>query len=95
MIAEKKLKQTTDAKVDRVEDRAEFDVDNDQWFEFNKEYYKLREMEYYALYKIPGIVVLRKKLTRVRNTEEFEDFSEHWHDVTQSEIHQKLIKRQA
>jgi hypothetical protein len=49
MIAEKKLKQTTDAKVDRVEDRAEFDVDNDQWFEFNKEYYKLREMEYYAL----------------------------------------------
>ena len=81
--------------MDNKEDSAIFDVDNDQWFEFNKEYYKLREMEYYALYKIYGINCLRKRLTKVRNTEEFEDFSEHWHYVNQSEIHQKLVKRQA
>ena len=28
------------------------DVDDDKWFEFNKEYYKLREMEYDAMYNI-------------------------------------------
>jgi len=33
--------------------RLHINIDNDEWIVFNKEYYKLREMEYYAMYKIP------------------------------------------
>merc|ERR1719502_1849219 len=46
-------------------DKAVIDVDNDAWVEFNMEYYKLREMQYYAGYKIPEVVGLRKHVTEV------------------------------
>ena len=47
------------------------EVDNDEWYEFNAEYYKLREMEYYAMYKIPEIVNFRTHLHNVRGTKEW------------------------
>merc|ERR1712023_194583 len=55
------------------------DVDNDLWYEFNAEYYKLREMEYYAMYKIPEIVMFRNHLHAVKATKEWHQIAEHWH----------------
>jgi len=48
--------------------RLNVNVDQDEWVHFNTEYYKLREMEYYAMYKIPEVVTLRKKVSAVRET---------------------------
>jgi len=70
MIAENKLKQTTDAHINRETDTLRLDVDDDQWYEYNKEYYKLRELQYKAMYKIPGIANLRERLTKLRKTSE-------------------------
>ena len=69
-------------------------IDNEEWYHFNVEYYKLREMEYYAGYKIPEVVALRKKVTAVRHTDEMGDIQEHWHEITQGEQHQTVVKHQ-
>jgi len=61
------------------------DVDNDEWYEFNAEYYKLREMEYYAMYKIPEVAQFRKHLHAVRGTNEFQTVEAHWQKTTQGE----------
>merc|ERR1719329_1941290 len=55
------------------------DIDNDEWYAFNAEYYKLREMEYYAMYKIPEVAQIKG----------------HWKYVTQQEQHQVVVKHQA
>jgi hypothetical protein len=67
---------------------ATVNVDDDQWIAFNKEYYKLREMEYYAGYKIPEVVALRGKARAVTKTEEMGDIKSHWKEVTQQKQHQ-------
>jgi len=95
MIAQNKLKQTTDAQVNRKTDTLRLDVDDDQWYEYNKEYYKLREMEFRAMHSIPGIANLRERLTKLRNTSEMKDLQEHFQDVTKTDVHQNLVKRQA
>jgi hypothetical protein len=74
---------------------ATVDVDNKLWFEFNKEYYKLREMEYYAMYKIPEIAKFRAMVTDVRHTAEMKKMTTHWTAVTQQEQHQVVVKHQA
>jgi len=71
------------------------DVDNKLWFEFNKEYYKLREMEYYAMYKIPEIVKFRTMVTDVRHTPEMSKMTDHFADVTQQHQHQVVVHHQA
>lgn len=58
------------------------------------EYYKLREMQYYAGYKIPQVVGLRKHVTDVRHTDEFEAMTTHWKQITQTERHQDIIHRE-
>ena len=67
MKAEKTAKITGEAP----ERSMSVDVDDDLWYEFNAEYYKLREMEYYAMYKIPEIAGFRKHLTDVRYTDQW------------------------
>ena len=73
-IAHMKLEQYTHQHMQMTgqepNQTATVDVDNKLWFEFNKEYYKLREMEYYAMYKIPEIVKFRTMVTDVRHTGE-------------------------
>ena len=54
----------------RPHERAIVDVNNEEWFAFNKEYYRTREMEYYAMYKIPEFVKLRSLMTELRHTKE-------------------------
>jgi hypothetical protein len=75
--------------------RLTVDVDNDQWVVFNKEYYKLREMEYYAMYKIPEVVALRGKVSAVRHTHEFGAMQKHWAAVTHQDQHQVVVHHQA
>jgi len=74
---------------------ATINVDDDQWIAFNKEYYKLREMEYYAGYKIPEVVALRGKARAVTKTEEMGDIKSHWKEVTQQKQHQVVAHHQA
>lgn len=76
-------------------DKAVIDVDNEAWIQFNMEYYKLREMQYYAGYKIPQVVGLRKHVTDVRHTDEFEAMTTHWKQITQTERHQDIVHREA
>ena len=71
------------------------DVDNDLWYEFNAEYYKLREMEYYAMYKIPEIVGFRNHLHAVKATKEWAQIAEHWHMLSQVDQHKSVVKHQA
>jgi len=71
------------------------DVDNDLWYEFNAEYMKLREMEYYAMYKIPEIAGFRKHLSEVRHTDEWEGIQDHMEGITHGEQHQVVVKHQA
>ena len=54
------------------------DVSNDLWYQFNMEYYKLREMDYYAMYKIEEFVELRGHLKAVRGTNEWKTMEAHW-----------------
>jgi len=75
--------------------RLTVNVDEDEWVVFNKEYYKLREMEYYAMYKIPEFVAFRGKVTAVRHTGEFQQIQEHWATVTHQDQHQVVVKHQA
>jgi len=71
------------------------DIDNDEWYAFNAEYYKLREMEYYAMYKIPEVAQFRKMVTAVTKTPEMTKMKGHWKYVTQQEQHQVVVKHQA
>ena len=64
------------------------------WYEFNAEYYKLREMEYYAMYKIPEVVGFRKHLHEVRGTDEWETIEGHWGTIAKGEQHQVVVKHQ-
>ena len=70
------------------------EVDNDQWYEFNAEYYKLREMEYYAMYKIPEFVKLREHMHALKATTEMKKIQGHWKGVTQDSQHQTVVKHQ-
>jgi hypothetical protein len=74
---------------------ATVNIDNDYWYQFNAEYYKLREMEYYAQYKIPEVVELRKKVTAVTKTVPFQRTMKHWQMLTTTEQHQVVVKHQA
>ena len=65
------------------------------WYEFNAEYMKLREMEYYAMYKIPELVEFRKLVSAVRATGEFKKIEEHWSTIAKGEQHQVVVKHQA
>ena len=62
-------------------------VDDDQWYAFNEQYYKVREMEYYAMYKIPIIKILRKHVSAVRHTKEMGQLQSHWAEVTHQDQH--------
>ena len=75
--------------------RLHINIDDDQWVIFNKEYYKLREMEYYAMYKIPEVVGLRKHVSAVRHTAEFGKIQAHWAKITQQSQHQVVVHHQA
>lgn len=73
---------------------ATFDVDDDAWIDFNRQYYKVREMEYYAGYKIPEIVAIRGKMRALKETNEMGDIQEHWHEITQQKQHQVVVHHQ-
>ena len=98
-IAHMKLQQYTQQNVKMTgqepNQTATVDVDNKLWFEFNKEYYKLREMEYYAMYKIPEVAQFRAMVTDVRKTPQMSAMTGHWKNVTQAEQHQIVVKHQA
>merc|ERR1711879_214046 len=57
-------------------------VNNDEWYAFNKEYFKLREMEYFIQYKVKEVVELRHHVGDVVDTDEFEKMEDHWKQVT-------------
>jgi len=69
-------------------------IDNDEWYAFNVEYYKLREMEYYIQYKVPEVAALRGKVRALVNSGEFGAIEKHWLEVTQQEQHQVVVKHQ-
>ena len=76
-------------------DTAEFEIDNDQWYALNREYYKLRELQYYAMYKIPEVVQLRSKVTDLRHTAEMGKIQAHWKQFALEDEQQDLLKMQA
>jgi hypothetical protein len=71
--------------------RTIINVNNDDWYAFNKEYYKLREMEYYIGYKVPEVVALRGKVRALVETEDFEIIEQHWHVITEQDEHQVVV----
>jgi len=74
--------------------RAQINVDNDEWIAFNKEYYKLREMEYYIQYKVQEVVAVRKSVKDLVDTDEFETMEDHWETVTEQKQHQVVVAHQ-
>ena len=98
-IAHMKLQQYTERHMEltgkQPTQTAVVDVDNKLWFEFNKEYMKLREMEYYAMYKIPEIAMFRAKVTAVTKTPQMNTMQGHWKQVTQQNQHQVVVHHQA
>merc|ERR1711957_41105 len=74
--------------------RAQINVDNDEWIAFNKEYYKLREMEYYIQYKVQEVVAVRKSVKDLVDTDEFETMEDHWETVTDRKQHQVVVAHQ-
>ena len=75
-------------------DTAVIDVDDEAWIQFNREYYKLRQMEYYAGYKIPEMVALRGKMRALKNTHEMAAIQKHWVEITHQHQHQVVVKHQ-
>jgi len=69
-------------------------IDNDQWVVFNKEYYKLRAMEYMIQHKLPEMVAIRKHVHEVIDNDEFEAIEDHWKQVTQQQQHQVVVHHQ-
>lgn len=76
-------------------ERAIVDVDDKEWYAFNEQYYKIREMEYYAAYKIPEVVAFRGKVSALRKTNEMQAMQKHWAEVTQQKQHQVVVKHEA
>lgn len=70
-------------------------VDNDVWYAYNKEYYKTREMMYYAMYKIPEVVELRQRVTALRHTTEMGVIQGEWKQFSQEDEQQEFLKYQA
>jgi hypothetical protein len=93
-----KLKKSTHANSKMVgqdpHHRLLINVDDDEWYAFNVQYYKIREMEYYAGYKIKEVVALRKRISAVRHTHEMEVMQGHFAEITQSKAHQAVVKAQ-
>merc|ERR1711988_225248 len=71
------------------------DINTEEWIAFNKEYYKLRSMEYYIQYKIPEVVALRKHMHALVDTDQFEKIEAHWKKVTMDKQHQTVVAHQA
>ena len=95
MKLEQHTAQNTQVMGTEPNQTAVVDVNNEEWIIFNKEYYKLREMEYYAMYKIPEIVKFRALVTDVRHTTEMKVMTQHWTQVTQGQQHQVVVAHQA
>jgi hypothetical protein len=97
-MAHMKLKKSTHANMkvtgESPHHRAQINVDNDEWIVFNKEYYKLREMEYYIQYKVPEVVAIRKSVKNLVDTDEFETMEDHWEAVTKQDQHQVVVAHQ-
>ena len=98
-LSYQRLQHTTDQHTQvhgfRDHHRAVIEVDNDQWYEFNKEYYKTRELEYYAMYKIPQVAKLRSLVTDLRHTTEMGAVQGHWAEITHTPQHQRIVKHEA
>jgi hypothetical protein len=92
-ILEKTMKKKVTGK--NPHHKGTITVNDDAWIHFNKEYYKLREMEYYAGYKIPEMVALRAKIRALVETDEMDTLQDHWHTVTQTDQHQLVVKHEA
>jgi hypothetical protein len=92
------LKKTTaqNSKMSGAEPNQtlQINVNNEQWIAFNKEYYKLRAMEFYIQHKIPEVVGVRKHMHEVIDTNEFEQIEDHWKQVTQQKQHQVVVAHQ-
>ena len=52
--------------------------DDDLVYEFNREYWKLREMHYYAMYTIPEVIKFRQLTRLVTETNQFEKLEDDW-----------------
>ena len=94
MKMEMDAKKNTKVNGTSPETTITVDIDNDMWYEVNVEYYKRREMEYYAMYKIPEVVGFRKHLHKVKGTDEWETIEDHWGTITKGEQHQVVVKHQ-
>jgi len=98
-MAHRKLQMSTqrNMKVTGSEpnETAHVNVNNEEWIAFNKEYYKLRSMEYYIQYKVAEVVALRKHVRAVVDSDAFEAIEDHWEQVTQQKQHQVVVAHQA
>jgi hypothetical protein len=98
-MAHKKLQASTAQNSKMVgqepHQRLIINMNDDEWYAFNKEYYKMREMEYYIGYKVPEVVAVRGKVRSLVETGEFEQIENHWAQVTQQKQHQVVVHHQA
>jgi hypothetical protein len=98
-MAHRKLQMSTERNSKMVgqepNQRLIINMNDDEWYAFNKEYYKMREMEYYIGYKVPEVVAVRGKVRSLVETGEFEQIENHWAQVTQQKQHQVVVAHQA
>merc|ERR1712185_461233 len=97
--AHMKLKMSTQKNIKVMgtepNQTAVVNVNNEEWIVFNKEYYKLRSMEYYIGYKVPEMVAIREHIHDLVDTNEFEKMEDHWEQVTHQKQHQVVVAHQA
>jgi len=84
-----------EGKTDEAWKTATVDVDDAKWAEFNKEYMKLRRIEFEAMTKVPEFVEFRTKVKAVKGTDEMKTMLVHWKQVTQQYQHQVVVHSQA
>merc|ERR1712147_429085 len=91
-ILEKTMKKKVTGK--NPHHKGTITVNDDAWIHFNKEYYKLREMDYYAGYKIKEVVALRMHMKAVRKSDEMHAIEKHWMVITKQPQHQTVVHPQ-
>jgi hypothetical protein len=70
------------------------DFNNQLWVNFNKEYYKLKLLQYKAMYELPEFVKLRQLMRAVVETNAWTQLEKDWKVITKNKYHQIVAKRQ-
>jgi len=54
------------------------DFNNEAWLRYNKEYFKLKQLQYKGMYGVPAFVLLRKHMRAVVATKAWDQLEKDW-----------------